>query len=474
MADNKPDLPHDEDKSQNKVPKFVIGAGVIAFAYFVVLPQFETKAIKEIDKIVTEEKQEVAINSNLAALDVKAAFQTFQDRMLKNEDQTKKQENALSRIQKEIKKNREDSAKQFKEFGYEFNKKQDELAEQFRKYQDLNSSRYLSPESNIEIGGVTFESELAPGIEGIESNDSSQPAQLAVRKNPRKSNYISFFDKFEDGANALEEAAGTGLDAIDGIMKTSNTDDEKQAAPSRDTDDYVVIPAQSWIDANSFHGLRCPIINGLASVAGSTKPSPVTFRVRGIFHGPNGDEIDIGPVHIAGVCTGQRTGDEEYGIADIELKRLSYSIGGEKKDVSLEGYILDRHNKDFFEQPGLRGPIDAVQATTLADSAWAAALSMISLGFKSTQTATVTNLATSTETSSFEGNPMERILADGLGAYFIDMYDSFKALKDTAVDAVLTPSGANVRIFTSNSFSVPREKVQEDPYFSQSDSETYL
>lgn len=472
MSDVNDALPSDEKGSSQKLVRIAIVVAVFAGAFYIFGGSNTGKQSSSSAKSQEESSidKQMKINAENSAIDMVAAFGRYDNDLVLLKDNAEKLEESISRIEASTKKIEENNEKNIKDLQMNMKREMTNITESFRKYSDINDSAF-SNKSNIELGGIEFESES----NSIENQDSTK--NTSTNSNTRTlgsgSNYISLWDtNTEQTKNALSE----GKDKVMGILSGDNASpkDKSNKKKKLSEEDSQEIPGQSWVEAQMFHGLRCPIINGIATIAGDTNAAPVTMKVRGIFHGPNGDEQDIGPVHIAGVCTGIRTGDDDYGIADIELTELSYSIGGKTNIVKIEGYILDFENEDYMNQPGLRGPIDKVQATTLADSALAAALSMASFGFQATQTTSVTNIANGTSGEIFTGNPLEQVLTQGLGGYFIDLYDNMKALKDTAVDAVLTKSGSKVRIFTKGKFSIPKVKPVNDQFYQDEHEESFL
>jgi len=473
MAAEKDSLPTDDTGSTGKLLK--IGAVVVvvaAVAYYMNAGSIQKPLDAEAKQKALEKKAEeqLTVDANNTAIDISAAFNRYDNDLVLLKDSNEKSEESIARLENTIEANDAATKQSITNLEMTMKKELGEITESFRSYSEINDSGYSMGGSNIELGGLQFES----------SNDDSKPseenskttASSKINAKISESNYISLWD--EDLTVKTQGAVDSGVGKVKDILSFGSNKSNESIEEEKEKENTLDVPGLSWVEAQMFHGLRCPIINGIATISGNTDEAPVTMKVRGRFHGPNGDIVDIGPVHIAGICSGIRTGDEDYGIAQISLKSLSYSIGGKTSIIKIEGYILDFENEDYLNQPGLRGPIDNVQATTLADSALAAALSLASFGFQSTQTATITNIANGTSGEIFEGNPLEQLLTQGMGGYFADMYDSFKSLKDTAVDAVLTKSGSKVRIFIQKPISVPIEPIVEDSFYNESSEESYL
>jgi len=466
MADDNEELELPiEDKSPSILPKLVIGLVVLIALYFGIFSNDDSGSKKQTDQKVEED---IKLDSNVSAIDVSAAFRKYNNDLLLADDKNKKLSNSIARLEKDTKDRAKETKQTIKELRFDLTKKMDDVVETFRSFQDeTNDTQYGN--SNIELGGVQFdESDILD--ESLET-DKEQIEKPKLKQ--LKSNFIAL-NLWEESTSAeIANGATSTVDEVTGLFTSSEIEEattSKDNSKKTQPDNIMTVPSLSWADATTFHGLRCPIINGIASVAGNTDEAPVTMKIRGIFHGPNGDSVDLGPVHIAGTCSGIRTGDSDYGIANITLTELSYATEESSKgSESLEGYVLDIENPDNMNMPGLRGPIDAVQASTLADSAIAAALSMASFGFQATQTSTVTNLATNTATSSFDGNPIEHLATQGLGGYFVDLYENFKTLKDTAVDSVIVKSGTKIRIFIKDELQIPLPKKVRDVF--EDDSE---
>ncbi len=458
-------LPTDT-KSKIPVSRIAIIVLIIVVCFFMFWPKSNLKPlVVDKNEVVTKTK----LKDGIAGLDVAAAFATYEGEQVALKTEMSLLSNSIANQEINLK---SATAELKKEIVDTSNRNAIEITKAvdvFRKYIDKNATQFAGGNnSTIDIGGINFDTVPKENKRLTGSHSKSGSETRATKSNSQSrsnsSNYISFNTDILDSANAVAKKTGNkGIDKVSNLFSDGSEKNKKVKSPKVPKNESVLIDG-SWVDAQLFHGLRCPIINAVSTISGNSKPSAVTMMVRGIFHGPNGDTTDIGPVHIYGVCTGNRTGDDEFGIADIEIKEISFSMNNKKESVKLEGYVLDIENEDNMNMPGLKGPIDAVQASTLADSAIAAALSVASLGFRATQTTTLTDPLTGKTASVFDGDPIKDALTQGLGGYFLDLHKSFTSLKDTAVDSVLVKSGSNIRIFITSKFTVPNEESNFDVF----------
>jgi len=469
-ADNE-SLPTDTD-SKLSITRIVIAVACLALIVFFFLPAGKTLSGSSTKNQNGSKEQAVVLEDSIVGLDIAAAFTAFKDEQKLNKDEISLLSDSVSNQEAQIKDLSKDLKQQIVDSSNKSSLEVQKAVDVFRRYIDTNATQFSgNNNSTVDIGGINFNSSSDDYKDKPIRSKSTQSSKsdllnIAQNKNSRiSSNYISFNTSFIDTANVKAQKTTTkGFDKVGKIFSDTpeNKNEFKKKNIVKSTDSETILIDGSWVDAQLFHGLRCPIINAVSTIAGNTNPAAVTMMVRGIFHGPNGDTTDIGPVHIYGVCRGNRTGDDEYGIADIEIKEISYSMNGSKESIKLEGYVLDIENEENMNMPGLKGPIDAVQASTLADSAIAAALSVASLGFRATQTTTLTDPLTGKTASVFDGDPIKDALTQGLGGYFLDLHKSFTSLKDTAVDTVLVKSGSKIRIFTTSKFNVPNQQIQDD------------
>src|SRR5690606_2755259 len=120
----------------------------------------------------------------------------------------------------------------------------------------------------------------------------------------------------------------------------------------------------------------CPIGANSPGSQSSIPARPVVLPVRGIFRGPNGATVDVGNIHLMGLCSGRRTSSSKTGRALVRVEQMSYwDVSDTAQHSAAVGYIVDTRDneQDVF------GQIDKASGRTLAlESASAAAAAFAS------------------------------------------------------------------------------------------------
>lgn len=246
-------------------------------------------------------------------------------------------------------------------------------------------------------------------------------------------------------------------------------DDEasKPAAEEKNDEEEVVdivdVPAFAFVEAETLHGLSCPIGatlptnngDGSGSAPGATQPMPVVLPMRGKIRGPNGYMVDLGSAHLMGWCFGRRVDRGENGRAFIKVEGISYwDREGKPQYLSnISGDVIslvDNHR-------GIQAPIDEVKRSYMGDQAFAASLAAAAAGLNETQF----------QESKSEGD-INRIMtgdqgvayaSKGVSALFGTIANLINEEANQAFDAVVVNPGAPVKILFMKPFTVNNHKT---------------
>lgn len=279
-------------------------------------------------------------------------------------------------------------------------------------------------------------------------------------------------------ANAsIESARPTGMtpeyesNVQAGYAGADRTERSQPASQARensepDPDTTINVPAFSFVEAETLHGLDCPIGAELPRSAegnaggvtpGAAQPMPVVLPLRGKIRGPNGNVVNLGTAHVMGWCIGRRVDRGESGRAMIKVESISYwDRHGEPQYLnSISGDVislLDNHR-------GIQAPVDEVRRSYLGDQAGAAALAAA---------ATQTNQAQFEETRNpnggvdqvFNGNQGLAVGSKAASAAFSTIAELINQEARQAFDVVRVPSGAPVRVLFMAPFEVTNTKLE--------------
>lgn len=229
----------------------------------------------------------------------------------------------------------------------------------------------------------------------------------------------------------------------------------EQIAAEKAKKDTYVIPAFSFVEVTTLHGVACPIGANAPGASDSSKipARPVVLPVHGIFHGPNGVERDLGTIHLMGLCSGRRTSSSSTGRATIRVEQLSYwNASGDAQMVPSTGYIVDTRDNEqdvYGKLDKASGRTLALQAASAAAAAYATTLSAAEF----TNTSSTLNGATSA-TSQLTGSATQAAVSQGIGAMFQKISERFETEADAAVDTILVEPGIRLRFVTDQPIRV--------------------
>ena len=217
----------------------------------------------------------------------------------------------------------------------------------------------------------------------------------------------------------------------------------------------ITIPAFSFVDVTTLHGVACPIgANSPNSKSKSEIPArPIVLPVRGVFRGPNGSTVDVGSIHLMGLCSGRRTASSNSGRATIRVEQMSYwDESGDSQMSRSPGYIVDSRDNEqdvYGRLDQASGRTLALESTSAAGAAFAAALSQ-------SEYTTSNNLDSngSTSVSQLTGSATKAATTQGIAAIFTKIADRFEQEANAAIDTVVVEPGIRLRLVTEQPITI--------------------
>lgn len=219
------------------------------------------------------------------------------------------------------------------------------------------------------------------------------------------------------------------------------------AAPIGPRMERIEIPAFSYVEVTTLHGVACPIGANSPGSQSSIPARPVVLPVRGIFRGPNGATVDVGNIHLMGLCSGRRTSSSKTGRALVRVEQMSYwDVSDTAQHSAAVGYIVDTRDneQDVF------GKIDKASGRTLALESASAAAAAFASSLSRSEYTTQNNLDSngSTSTSQLTGDATKAAVSDGIAGLFTNIARRFEQEANAAIDTVLVEPGIKLRFIT--------------------------
>lgn len=217
----------------------------------------------------------------------------------------------------------------------------------------------------------------------------------------------------------------------------------------------ITIPAFSFVEVTTLHGVACPIgANSPNSKSESEIPArPIVLPVRGVFRGPNGATVDVGNIHLMGLCSGRRTSSENSGRATIRVEQMSYwDEGGDSQMSQSPGYIVDSRDNE----QDVYGRLDEASGQTLARESMAAAGAAFSAALSQSEYTTSSNLDSNGATSvqQLTGSATKAATTQGIAAIFTKLADRFQQQANAAIDTVVVEPGIRLRFVTEQPINI--------------------
>ncbi|HFX0929988.1 TPA: conjugal transfer protein TraB [Pseudomonas aeruginosa] len=212
----------------------------------------------------------------------------------------------------------------------------------------------------------------------------------------------------------------------------------------------ITIPAFSYVEVTTLHGVACPIgANSPNSKSQSEIPArPVVLPVRGIYRGPNGSSVDVGNVHLMGLCAGRRTSSSSAGRATIRVEQMSYwDEGGDAQMSASTGYIVDTRDNE----QDVYGRLDKASGRTLALESAAAAGAAFASTLSQQEYTTQNNLnpeGGSSTVQQLTGDATKAATTQGIAAIFAKISQRFEQEANAAIDTVVVEPGIRLRFVT--------------------------
>lgn len=228
----------------------------------------------------------------------------------------------------------------------------------------------------------------------------------------------------------------------------------------------VPVPAFSFVEAETLHGLDCPIgadlprtseANAGGVTPGSAQPMPVVLPLRGKIKGPNGNIVDLGTAHVMGWCIGKRVDRGKAGRAYIKVESISFwDRKGEPQYLNtISGDVIslrDNHR-------GIQAQVDEVRRSYLGKQASAAALAAAATQMTQAQFTETRNPEGGVD-RVFDGDRATALAGQGGAAAFNQIAALLNEEASMAYDVVRVPSGAPVRILFMAPFEVTNLKLE--------------
>ena len=294
---------------------------------------------------------------------------------------------------------------------------------------------------------------------------------------PVTSGYVSFNQNMVNvdlGGDILSDVSDELNPLDDGQKGQAKTGERTAGGVHQPQEDsryyYTTINADSYVDAQLFHGIDCPIGAGVSvgsDGVGTIGPAPIIIKIKGMFKGANGEVNDIGDARIRGTCIGHRTSDDDYGRAIIKVERLTYS-NADGEDFSIDGlggYTIDARD----EKHGVKGPIDKVLGSNIFAQSMAAFMSTVGMGFSSQQYDQAESGALGTTSQIFTGSVAKDMLGQGIGGMFNQIQQYWSGLMNSEVDRVMIPAGRSVRIVIDEAIVIKEPKSDIKSYAGSND-----
>jgi len=226
------------------------------------------------------------------------------------------------------------------------------------------------------------------------------------------------------------------------------------------------VPALSFVDATLLHGVACPIGGDLVGTDSSIPPRPIIIMLEnGEFKGPNGRTVNMGTMHLRGLCSARRTSDSDVGRAEISIQSLSYwDADGGSQDMAVTGYIVDSRDNEM----DVAGLIDKVTYAVLHKEALAAAFSAYATTLSQAEFSTVTT-PEGNATRTLTGDTATAAAASSVAGMFVRIAQRFEDEANSAIDTVRLPPGIPLRFYLDTKISVleaanPIEELADQSY----------
>lgn len=217
----------------------------------------------------------------------------------------------------------------------------------------------------------------------------------------------------------------------------------------------ITIPAFSFVEVTTLHGVACPVGgNSPGKKSENEIPArPVVLPVRGIFRGPNGSSVDVGNIHLMGLCSGRRTSSSTSGRATVRVEQMSYwDEGGDAQMSTSTGYLVDTRDNE----QDVYGRLDKASGSTLAYESAAAAGAAFAAALSQSEYTTQNNVGTngSTSVQQLTGSATKAATTQGVAAIFTKIADRFEQQANAAIDTVVVEPGIRLRFVTDQPIHV--------------------
>lgn len=249
-------------------------------------------------------------------------------------------------------------------------------------------------------------------------------------------------------AMAALDGGGTDAGEVAKPKKPSKAGESEIEGPS------ITLPAYSYADLRTLHGVTCPVrTSATGSLGLSDKPAPVTLPVVGPFRGPQGVEYQTGSIHLFGFCEGM---DRLRPTGMIKVEGLSLvRADGSNFTVQINGYVIDARDNDL----GVRGTKESVKGEQLALSMGASGVAAVGDVFKQSAFDQVETQGGNIRQILQKGN-----IGDAIGGALIadsakELARFFRQYADTLFDVIAIPGGTPLKLIIEQPIQIPVDET---------------
>ncbi|MCF5381940.1 conjugal transfer protein TraB [Pseudomonas syringae] len=232
-----------------------------------------------------------------------------------------------------------------------------------------------------------------------------------------------------------------------------NNQNQTGQAPTGPKMERITIPAFSKVNVTTLHGVACPIGANSPGTKSEIPAKPVVLPVRGIFQGPNGSSVDVGSIHLMGLCSGRRTVSSDAGRATIRVEQMSYwDEGGGAQMSGSTGYIVDSRDNEA----DVYGRLDKASGRTLALESMAAAGSAFASALSQAEYTTQSSLGATGAASvqQLTGSATQAASTQGIAAIFNKIASRFEQEANAAIDTVVVEPGIRLQFITDQPINI--------------------
>ena len=314
----------------------------------------------------------------------------------------------------------------------------------------------LKPENSVNAAGTGTKVTRKNGGDSLNASEDDLFSSMSTPA-PQSANFNDQNAGREQSTQQAQQApqkqyASAAEAYADQQKESTNGDASVHNGPKMER---ITIPAFSFVEVTTLHGVACPVgANSPGKKSESEIPArPVVLPVRGIFRGPNGSSVDVGNIHLMGLCSGRRTSSSTSGRATVRVEQMSYwDEAGDAQMSTSTGYLVDTRDNE----QDVYGRLDQASGSTLALESAAAAGAAFASALSSSEYTTQNNLGTngSTSVQQLTGSATKAATQQGVAAIFTKIAERFQQQANAAIDTVVVEPGIRLRFVTDQPIHV--------------------